>query len=981
MKLALLIVPAGWWLALAAGSVTAQDAAAQPVAPEADRKAAAWVLEYGGRVGIDPAEGERRTVQPGEQLPSGSWRLTRIDLWSCRDVTDADADRLGGLDALEQLGLSYTRVGDRAVQTAAALPNLKGLYLAGTSVSDEGIAPLSAAKGLRSLDLSGTRITDAGLAALDLKSRPIEDLFLSRTKVTAAGLAALGERPDLKTLHIVGLELGEDGRKTLGGFTALVELAVTAKPEDVAAIAAVPTLRSLFVYGEDVTDAALDPLREAEHLERIFLGGTSVSATAAAELDAALADCRVSGYPWKRRSAFLDRADVIRWEPGPETSWRGLAARPAVLPGIKRWQVETIHPRSEITAIAFSPDGQTIACGTAIGYLRLYDAATLELRRIIPAIDRGVLALAWRPDGKSIVCGGHARQVRCFAPDGSPMWSADVPSGPVTSVSWKADGTTLAASSWDGSACLFDPDGKAGPVIKTGISSVLAVAWQPGGELLAAGTANAALTLWKADGTLAGRMTGQNGRITAMAWKPDGKTLFTGSNGGEIRAWSADGRLQKVFAAGTQEVTDIAWHPRGTELAVCSGNQATVFGPDGQELRKLSRQKDWVASVAYSPDGGEIATGNRADAALKVWGPEGTVKRQIGVLPASLQGLAWHPRSTMLATVGNWQPARLWGADGKPGPAMNVGQDSHSAAFHPDGKLLATGGWQVVWIWNTDGTPEFTSPQLEHMTQPAAWSPDGDVLATAHGGGLLRFWQPDGKELRKLEGTGAAIRAMDWSPDGKLLATIAGDGATRLWPDGKAPARVLTQHGSGGNAVCWSPDGKWIASGGWSGELWLHAPDGTAGPAFPIQNGIVAADWDPNGKHIAVGCHSRGVVILDTEGQIRHEIRMHGGTLRGVEWSPDGRHLATIAWDATLRVWNGDTFAPEWTTVLLPNETPAVFTPAGQLLHGNPAELATHLVYLVEPESGPMEMLSPAEFDARLDGGTETVASSNNPTR
>jgi hypothetical protein len=45
----------------------------------------------------------------------------------------------------------------------------------------------------------------------------------------------------------------------------------------------------------------------------------------------------------------------------------GVVARPARIPGIGRWQVETAVPRSRITAIAWSPDGQLLACGTGGG--------------------------------------------------------------------------------------------------------------------------------------------------------------------------------------------------------------------------------------------------------------------------------------------------------------------------------------------------------------------------------------------------------------------------------------------------------------------------------------------------------------------------------------------------------------------------------------------------------------------------------------
>ena len=60
-----------------------------------------------------------------------------------------------------------------------------------------------------------------------------------------------------------------------------------------------------------------------------------------------------------------------------------------------------------MATIAFSADGKTLATGSADGYLRLWDAATGQLRSIHGEdATRGIDGLAFSPDGRTIAAVG-----------------------------------------------------------------------------------------------------------------------------------------------------------------------------------------------------------------------------------------------------------------------------------------------------------------------------------------------------------------------------------------------------------------------------------------------------------------------------------------------------------------------------------------------------------------------------------------------
>lgn len=80
-----------------------------------------------------------------------------------------------------------------------------------------------------------------------------------------------------------------------------------------------------------------------------------------------------------------------------------LVAAPARLDGIDAWTIDGAFHRAEVTDFDFSPDGRFLATGGYDGTLRIWDAATFELRRIFASHAREIVQVAWAPRGPFVV--------------------------------------------------------------------------------------------------------------------------------------------------------------------------------------------------------------------------------------------------------------------------------------------------------------------------------------------------------------------------------------------------------------------------------------------------------------------------------------------------------------------------------------------------------------------------------------------------
>jgi WD40 repeat protein len=204
-----------------------------------------------------------------------------------------------------------------------------------------------------------------------------------------------------------------------------------------------------------------------------------------------------------------------------------------------------------------------------------------------------------------------------------------------------------------------------------------------------------------------------------------------------------------------------------------------------------------------------------------------------------------------------------------------------------------------------------------------SFSPDGNIIATASQDGTVKLWNLEGKQIKSFSAANnAKFWGISFSPKGQILAAASTDGTVRLWRlNGKDIEEVEPLKVSKGWVwdISFSPDGQVLASADSSGTVKLWQFDGdkfNPDPIYQIKahdqvkgedQEIHKINFSPDGKFLATASIDNTAKLWRFDGQkieFLRTLKGHTYSVWDVTFSPDSRTIATASSDNNAKLWN-----------------------------------------------------------------------------
>ncbi|KAG0648492.1 Transcriptional repressor rco-1 [Hyphodiscus hymeniophilus] len=305
--------------------------------------------------------------------------------------------------------------------------------------------------------------------------------------------------------------------------------------------------------------------------------------------------------------------------------------------------VHTLLHESVVCCVRFSHDGKYVATGCNRS-AQIFDVVTgqklftLQDESVDAVGDLYIRSVCFSPDGRYLATGAEDKQIRVW--DIASRTIRNTFSGheqDIYSLDFARDGRTIASGSGDRTVRLWDIEAGQNILTLSIEDGVTTVAISPDTKYVAAGSLDKSVRVWDAaTGYLVERLEGPDGHkdsVYSVAFAPNGKDLVSGSLDKTIKMW---------------------------ELVAPRGGHPNTGPKGGRCIRTFEGHKDFVLSVALTPDGNWVLSGSK-DRGVQFWDPRtGNTQLMLQGHKNSVISVAPSPSGGCFATGSGDMRARIW---------------------------------------------------------------------------------------------------------------------------------------------------------------------------------------------------------------------------------------------------------------------------------------------------------------------------------
>jgi len=569
-----------------------------------------------------------------------------------------------------------------------------------------------------------------------------------------------------------------------------------------------------------------------------------------------------------------------------------------------------------LTSAEFSPDGAQVVTSSFDTSVRMWDAQSGELTRLFSGHTVQVNSVRFSPDGKRVISACWDLTARILdAGSGKQLFVLGDHRNVVDHAVFSPDGLLALTASRDGHARIWDARTGRLRVRLRHAGWVPFAAFSPDSGRVVTASHDGTAGVWNVEGKLLFRLEGNGLWMTYALFSPDGRLIATASIDGKAGVWDAStGRGISTLEGHRGGINTVDFDEAGRRVLTSSADgTARIWDTiTGEELSRLSGHEDWVTVAKFSPDGSMALTASR-DRTARIWDAE-TGRELVALLGHSDHVVsAVFSRDGRKVLTASWDAtARTWEAPSK--------DDLTAARRRRDwgGATSSSSDGSKVVVYDRGPTADIfetaTGKLLAELKGHEGWiaharfSPDDRRIVTTSFDNTARIWDAaTGAKQVDLKGHTYWVESASFSSDGERVVTSSRDFTAKVW-DSRTGALIkdLGRHIGWVYAAYFSPDGKRILTLSdnitrvWDTSTWkvrhelVHqAPVKSAGihPERPL------ALTTTGGGEIKI-------YLWDlTKGERLALLEGHEGKFTSASFSGDGRYLATVFQDRSVRVW------------------------------------------------------------------------------
>ena len=608
----------------------------------------------------------------------------------------------------------------------------------------------------------------------------------------------------------------------------------------------------------------------------------------------------------------------------------------ANLTGIWLYDISTMNPLAfwekkgrTVLAIAFSPNGTSLATGNTAGEVKVWDIRNQQCLSEMKceAKFNSVRQVTFSPDGQRLAAssGNYAfhvwhldtgEQVTAFTAEDA---LENRPRAPIP-ITFSIHGNLLASATPEDTLSIWDIEANERIALFTGHTApVVALVFSLCGQFLISADKSGALYKWDFIENIA---TGQNSGFSVMptyakshlklGYSADGALLAAGidDSPSTLTVWDVEHGNRLGILQSEERPFRIGFSPTSSQLVI-SGTEDTIqtwnIGEPNARPASICEHLSPCGAVKFSPDGNTLVTGHWSGV-IKLWDAEGLELQKTFKAEGRkvVRSIDFSPCGNKLAASSYDKTVSIWDFREPSAPPVKLAGHQavlYAVAFSPKGDLLVSADSKgVLGIWDVEHNYE-----LKTFTEETDWiwsiavSPDGKQVASVHDRESARLWDiENGEQITELslalpqdrakyKGDPNGIqmflqwlendieqsevpRSIVFSPDGTLI--VGGVfGEIRLWDAKTYETQMIICQPEGSQrpaALTFSPCGRYLAAGGWwqqTDKMSIHLWDMTT-----VEN--IATFWG------------------------------HTTDIQSLAFSSDGTLLVSGSHDGTILLWD-----------------------------------------------------------------------------